>query len=203
MGTPLQVAGRYRQARTVRSTLRSPAGPPLCRIRGLCTRPSAPMMKLTLTLSPASIGTSSGSGVVNASGGWVSSQRERALECGTLLNSVARAGVSKPDVRARLRQSDSDAKVEPAPKPRWKRQLREKKRMARCDAYVKPSPNRSTSRISSARLLPDRERSNYIAINPFREVRRVRVKAIAYFIGNVLPKPAHPRPRSPVCCECQ
>jgi hypothetical protein len=95
VGTPLQVAGRYRQARTVCSTLRSPERPALCRIRGLCTRPSAPMMKLTLTFSPASVGTSSGLGVVKACGGWVSSQRERALECGTLLNSEARVGVLK------------------------------------------------------------------------------------------------------------
>ena len=50
VGTPLQVAGRYRQARTVCRTLRSPTRPTLCRIRGLCTRPSAPTIKLTLTL---------------------------------------------------------------------------------------------------------------------------------------------------------
>src|SRR5580693_1207647 len=79
VGTPLQVAGRYRQARTVCSTLRSPAEPALCRIRGLRTRPSAPMMKLTLTFSPASLGTIRGLGVVKACGGWVSSQRGRAL----------------------------------------------------------------------------------------------------------------------------
>src|ERR1700691_263968 len=95
VGTPVQGPGRYRQAPTGCSTLRSPAGPALCRIRGLCTRPSAPMMKLTLTLIPASVGTSSGLGVVKACGGWVSSQRERALECGTLLNSEARVGALK------------------------------------------------------------------------------------------------------------
>lgn len=93
VGTPLQVAGRYRQPRTVCNTLRSPAGPALCRIRGLRTRPSAPMMKLTLTLRPASTGASNGSGVVKACGGCVSSQRERALVCGMLLNSAARVGV--------------------------------------------------------------------------------------------------------------
>jgi len=93
VGTPLQVAGRYRQVRTVRSTLRSPAGPALCRIRGLCTRPSAPTMKLTFTFDPAPAGTSRGSGVVSACGGRVSSQRERALTCGMSLNSAARRGV--------------------------------------------------------------------------------------------------------------
>lgn len=93
VGTPLQVAGRYRHVRTVRKTLRSPAGPALCRIRGLCTRPSAPMMKLTLTFCPAPAGISSGSGVVSACGGLVSSHRARALTCGTSLNSAARAGV--------------------------------------------------------------------------------------------------------------
>ena len=46
-----------------------------------------------LAFSPASIGTSRGSGVVKACGGWVSSQRERELTCGMSLNSAARTGV--------------------------------------------------------------------------------------------------------------
>jgi hypothetical protein len=48
VGTPLQVAGRNLQLRTARKTLRSAIAPALSRIRGLLTRPSVPMMKLTL-----------------------------------------------------------------------------------------------------------------------------------------------------------
>jgi len=47
----------------------------------------------------------------------------------------------------------------------------------------------------SARLVPDEKRPKYIAVNLFGEVRRVGVKAIAYF-WNVLPKPAHPGPET-------
>jgi hypothetical protein len=50
---------------------------------------------------------------------------------------------------------------------------------------------------SSARLVPDGERLKYIAVNRFREVRRVGVKAIAYFIWNMLPEPAQSPPARP------
>ena len=51
------------------------------------------MMKLTLTLRPASIESRRGSGVVRAWGGRVAAQRERALTCGMSLNSAARRGI--------------------------------------------------------------------------------------------------------------
>ena len=93
VGTPLQVAGRYLQVRTVCNTRRSPAMPALSRISGLCTRPSVPMMKLTLTLWPCAAEVNSGSGVVRASGGWTSSQAGRELTWVTSTNWEARASV--------------------------------------------------------------------------------------------------------------
>src|ERR1700675_527709 len=93
VGTPLQVAGRYRQVRTVRRMLRSPACPALCRISGLCTRPSVPTMKLTFTIVPVPAATRMGSGVVSACGSRVSSQRALALTCGTSLYSTTPLGI--------------------------------------------------------------------------------------------------------------
>src|SRR5438309_8157952 len=86
VGTPLQVAGRYLQKRTVRNTLRSPVGPALSSMSGLCTRPSIPMMKLTFTFVPSFAAGSMGLGVARASGGCVSSHRERASACSTSSN---------------------------------------------------------------------------------------------------------------------
>ena len=97
VGTPLQVAGRYLQVRTVSRTWRSPASPALSRMSGLCTRPSVPMMKLTLTFLPWADGVKSGSGVVRASGGRTSSQSGRELMWRTSTNCEAR--VSVRDIR--------------------------------------------------------------------------------------------------------
>src|ERR1700730_18010610 len=92
VGTPLQVAGRYLQKRTVRKTLRSPVGPALSSMSGLCTRPSIPMMKLTFTFVPSLAAGRRGLGVARASGGCVSSHRERASACCTSLNCELRPG---------------------------------------------------------------------------------------------------------------
>ncbi len=83
VGTPLHVAGRYLHVRTVCRTRRSPASPALSSISGLCTRPSVPMMKLTLTLRPFAAVVKSGSGVVSACGGSTAAQAGRELICGT------------------------------------------------------------------------------------------------------------------------
>jgi len=72
------VAGRYFHVRTVRRTLRSRVVPALSRIRGLCTRPSVPMIKLTFTFALATLRIISGAGVVRAWGGWTSPQPEGA-----------------------------------------------------------------------------------------------------------------------------
>ena len=61
--------------------VRSSAGPALSRISGECTRPSVPMMKLTLTRVSGSIMLSSGLGVAKGSGGSEASQVVPALAC--------------------------------------------------------------------------------------------------------------------------
>ena len=93
VGTPLHVAGRYLHVRTVCKTRRSPATPALSRISGLCTRPSVPMMKLTLTLRPFAAVVKRGSGVVSASGGSTAAHAGRELICGTSMYCAARRSV--------------------------------------------------------------------------------------------------------------
>src|ERR1017187_4927069 len=83
VGTPLHRAGRYRQERTALSTLRSGEEPALSRIKGLCTRPSVPMMKLTLIFELKSGVSSNGFGVAKGSGACAASQPVRAVVCGT------------------------------------------------------------------------------------------------------------------------
>src|ERR1700733_10733877 len=59
----------------------SSAGPALSRISGECTRPSVPMIKLTLTLVSESMMLISGFGVASSSGGSEASQVIPALAC--------------------------------------------------------------------------------------------------------------------------
>src|SRR5271165_3822694 len=70
--------------------MRSSAGPKPSRIRGLCTRPSVPMMKLTVTALVEPGASSNGFGVAKASGGCAASQLARA---------AARAMVEKLELR--------------------------------------------------------------------------------------------------------
>jgi len=82
VGTPLHMAGRYRQERTAFSTLRSGDEPALSRIRGLCTLPSVPMMKLTLIVALKSGVSSKGFGVASGSGDDAASHRARVVARG-------------------------------------------------------------------------------------------------------------------------
>src|ERR1700746_3067358 len=93
VGTPLHVAGRYLQVRTVCNTRRSPATPALSRMSGLCTRPSVPMMKLTFTLRPFAALLKRGSGVVSACGACTSAHAGTELTCGTSTYCDARLSV--------------------------------------------------------------------------------------------------------------
>ena len=79
----MQVAGRYRQLRTALKALPASDKPALSRMKGLCTRPSVPMIKLTLSLVSGSIRSSMGFGVAIGSGTAVSAQLVWLLECGT------------------------------------------------------------------------------------------------------------------------
>lgn len=69
-------------SRIVRSSL----GPALSRMRGECTRPSVPMMKLTRTFELGSAMSSSGFGVAKGSGGSEASQLAPAV-CNMAANS--------------------------------------------------------------------------------------------------------------------
>src|SRR5581483_1573323 len=81
VGTPLQVAGRYRQCRTTSRTARSFHSSPPRSTNALCTRPSTPTTKLTITFSSAS-DESERLGVAKASGGRVFWHLCGADECG-------------------------------------------------------------------------------------------------------------------------
>ena len=66
--------------------VRSSVGPALSRMRGECTRPSVPMMKLTRTFELGSAMSSSGFGVARGSGGSEASQLAPAV-CNIAANS--------------------------------------------------------------------------------------------------------------------
>ena len=96
VGTPLQVAGRYRQVRTVRSTLRSPDGSSTLQNQRTVHAAVGADNKADFDFESCfdrnrqRIGRSQ-----SFRGGWVSSQRGRALTWGMSVNSAARVGVLK------------------------------------------------------------------------------------------------------------
>src|ERR1700680_2804532 len=70
---------------------RSSAGPALSRMRAECTRPSVPIMKLTLTLVLGSAISSNGFGVAKGSGGCEASQFVAAVACSIAANLESRS----------------------------------------------------------------------------------------------------------------
>jgi len=70
--------------------VRSSDGPALSRMRGECTRPSVPMMKLTLTRALNSAISSNGFGVANGSGGCEASHSVAAVACSIAANFESR-----------------------------------------------------------------------------------------------------------------